>query len=97
MAPMAEYSPTEWPQKRASSWKHPDSRSSATWAMASTAMATWVNCVRKSTPCSWRCISRPTRISTGLSRTTVSSEKPRRSRQNASASSQTLRAAAERA
>ena len=46
----AVYSPTEWPQAIAPSTNAPCSRISATWAAATVAIATWVNCVRYSTP-----------------------------------------------
>ncbi|CAG7336418.1 hypothetical protein PICSAR65_03599 [Mycobacterium avium subsp. paratuberculosis] len=49
----AVYSPTECPQAIASSTKAPCSRISATCAAATVAIATWVNCVRYSTPSGW--------------------------------------------
>ena len=42
-AAKALYSPTEWPQVIDPSTKTPASRSSATWATARVAIATWVN------------------------------------------------------
>ena len=49
-AASALYSPTEWPASTEPSTKAPASRSSAICAAPSTAMATWVNWVRNSTP-----------------------------------------------
>ena len=43
----------EWPQAIAPSTNAPCSRISATCAAATVAMATWVNCVRYSTPSGW--------------------------------------------